>query len=61
MSRIPVSESLRALILEKSFSSEELDDLMQCIAEELEQDSINIIAVWEKESQKTRQNTYRAD
>jgi len=54
MSRLEISEALQQLIVENSFSSEELNDLMQRITEELEQETINIIASWENESQNSR-------
>lgn len=48
MSMPMISEGLQALILERSFSSEELDVLMRCLTQELEQDSVDIIAAWQR-------------
>lgn len=48
MSMPMISEGLQALILERSFSSEELDVLMRCLTQELEQDSVDIIASWQR-------------
>jgi hypothetical protein len=59
MSMPMISEGLRALILDRSFSSEELDVLMRCITEELEQDSVDTIASWQRESRNARQNACR--
>jgi hypothetical protein len=47
MSMPMISEGLQALILDQSFSSEELDVLMRCLTQELEQGSVDIIASWQ--------------
>ena len=59
MSMPMISEGLQALILDQSFSSEELDVLMRCVTQELEQDSMDIIASWQREPRNTRQNACR--
>ena len=59
MSTPMISEGLRALILDRSFSSEELDVLMRCLTQELEQDSMDIIASWRRELRNARRNVRR--
>jgi len=54
MKRRPAYETLRILLEEHVFSSEELDLIQQRINEELEYDSTATLRIWEKESQKHR-------
>lgn len=59
MSKHSVYGGLAALIQDDCFSSEELDLLMQRLMEESEQDSMDIIASWERKSRNVRQNSSR--
>jgi hypothetical protein len=54
-----ISQSMKTLIQDNCFSSEELDLLMQRLMDELEQDTMNCFKIWQKDLEIALQKTIR--